>query len=135
MTGIMMAGVGAGQAVVPPAMTRLIAIEGWRTSLLVLGLLSLTVIVVAAQFLRREPGQAEQPSSAGQNGLEQKALITDADGLSRHEALRTVPLWVLCAAYFCYDFVLQGTIVHIVPHATDLGISAMAAANILLSSA
>ena len=130
MTGIMAAGASTGQAVIPPVATRLIASEGWRDTVFTLGLVVLIVMVVAAQFLRRAPSPAEKLASGGPDPRQETTKV-ELEGLSRNEALRTGQLWMLCAIYFCYDFVLQTVMVHAVPHATDLGISAVAAANIL----
>ncbi len=77
-----------------------------------------------------DPGQIGQlPDGAG--NVKKDAVVLEARGLSRKEALHTRQFWVLFAIYICYGYMVQGTMVHIVPYATDLGISAVSAASIL----
>jgi len=54
-----------------------------------------------------------------------------ASGFSPKEAINTRQFWMFSAMYFCVGFSLSAVLVHIVPHATDLGISTVVAANIL----
>ena len=130
MTGIVLAGVGVGQMTMPPLATYLIAIYGWRTSYIYAGIASLVLTVVAAQFLRRDPAQIGQLPD-GETELKPESLVSDTGGFSLGEALHTRQFWVLCAMYACYGSFIHPTLLHIVPHTTDLGISAMSAASIM----
>jgi len=130
MTGIVLSGVGVGMAAWPPLATRLIANYGWRTSYIIVGIIALVVIIIAVQFLRRDPGQVGQLPD-GDSEVRQESPISEAKGFSRQEAIYTRQFWILGVLMFCYGFGEQAVIVHIVPHATDLGISALIAANIL----
>jgi MFS family permease len=53
------------------------------------------------------------------------------EGFSLKEAIHTGQFWIVTIMSFCNMFCLNSITVHIVPHATDLGISAAAAANVL----
>lgn len=55
MTGIVMAGSGVGTVLMPPLASWLIYHTDWRTAYLALGIILTTVIVLSAQFLRRDP--------------------------------------------------------------------------------
>ena len=130
MTGIVTSGIGLGTAIIPLVATRLISTYDWRMSYLILGGTILVVITLAAQFLRRDPRQIGQ-LPYGENEIKQESLTSEAKGVSLQEAIHTGQFWMLCAMFFCYGFFLHTIIVHIVPYATELGISPISAANIL----
>ncbi len=130
MTGIVVAGVGVGIVVMPPVVTRLIDAYGWRTTYVVVSIITLVVLLMAAQFLRRDPSQVGQLPD-GESRVKQASLVSETAGYSRREAFQNRQFWMLFAVYFCYGFLVQATLVHIVPHATDLGVSAITAAGIL----
>ncbi len=130
MTGVASAGIGAGIMIMPPLATWLISNYDWRTSYTILGIIALEFIILAAQFLKRDPGQVGQ-LPYGENEVKEQGLSLEARELSFREAIRTRQLGTLFAIYFSYGFWLNSIMVHAVPHATDLGISATSAANIL----
>ena len=130
MTGIVVSGVGAGTIVMPPLATQLIASYGWRTSYIVVGCIALVGIALASQFLRREPAQMGQVPY-GADEVKSDFPDLDAQGLSVREAVHTIQFWLLGAVFFSFLFTEHMLLVHIVPHATDIGISAANAASIL----
>jgi len=129
-TGIVSSGIGVGIMIMPPVVSWLISTYGWRTSYIIVGLIVLTLSILGAQFLRRDPGQIGL-SPYGEDEVKQEGLNLEAGGLSLQEAIRTRQLWLLCALSFSYYFCTATIMVHIVIHATGLGISALSAANIL----
>lgn len=128
MTGIVFSGFGVGQAVAPPVTNWLISIYDWRQSFLILGIACMAIMVLASQFLKRDPEQLGQ-SPYGASVAEQNAPVTW--GLSLHEALRTRQFWFICGMYFAFLFCGILVLVHIVIHAIDLGTTPANAANIL----
>ncbi len=130
MSGIVKAGTGMGILIMPLVANWLIYTRGWRTACVVLGVLSLAIVILGAQLLRRDPGKmwlqpdGEEKAVAGNPGLTER-------GLSFQEAARTTQFWAICAAYLIVVFCATTVLVHIAPHATDLGISATSAAGIL----
>lgn len=130
MMGIVLSGVGIGTVVMPPLVTHLIATYGWRTTYIIIGVITLVVLVVAAQFLKRDPGQVGQ-LAYGENELVEKELDLQSSGFSLQKAMHTRQFWILGAILFCFGLWQQTIMVHIVPHAIDIGISAVSAANIL----
>jgi len=133
MTGIVLAGLGTGQLVLPPVISRLISIYDWRLSYFFLGSVVLLVVVTATQFLKRDPatiGQLPYGAAVDRKG----AAESDDKSYSLKEAASTIQFWVLVGLKFCYGYYMFSIVIHIVPHATDLGISSIDAANILALS-
>lgn len=120
MTGIVVAGIGVGIMTIPPITSWLIASYGWRTSYIIVGIITLVLLVPVAQFLKRDPGQmARLPY--GENGLEEKGLGLQARGFSLKEAVHMSQFWMFFAMMFCFGIFLNIIMVHIVPHATEIG--------------
>ncbi|MFC2070131.1 MFS transporter [Chloroflexota bacterium] len=132
MIGISIAGVGIGTMIVPPFATWLISGFGWRTSYTVIGIISLVVIIAAAQFMRRAPEKLQQLSS-GKNVPRVKNEKIISGGLSLAEAIRTRQFWLLSISFFGFGLLLQAIMVHIVMHALGLGITASMAAGIFVA--
>jgi MFS family permease len=130
MTGISMAGIGVGNFIFPPIVNWLIAKYSWQTTFIFMGCIVLVAIIVAAQFLRRQPSQFRTGPDSVMSGENQKLNVA-ALGLSLREAIRTRQLWMGMAIFFCLGFAVMTITVHIVPYATDIGISSASAAGIL----
>jgi len=129
MTGIASSGLSVGTLIMPPFAYWLIATYDWRTSYMVIGSVALVSIILAAQFLRRDPGQIGQ--SAYGEDERPKTGKARVPGLSLQEAIQTQPFWMLCVAMFCFTLGLGAILVHIVPHAVGLGVSSANAVIIL----
>jgi MFS family permease len=130
MTGIVKVGTGAGQMSIPFAASMLIAAFGWRTSFMVLALFAILMLAGAGQLLRRDPSQKELlPDGDGQTAT--RSLKLPEEGLSLQEALRTRQFWIIAFANLTVVFALMSILLHITPHAMDLGHSAKTAAGIL----
>ena len=129
-TGIVVSGVGAGTLIVPPIANWLIANYGWRTSYLLIGGVTLVVIVLAAQFLRRDPKEIGL-SPYGGSEVSVKGRSEESEGLSLLMAVRNRQFWMIGVIFFCFTFCIQTIMLHIVPHTTELGISTTIAASVL----
>ncbi len=130
MTGIVLSGLGIGQLIGPPVISRLIEGYGWRLTYVFIGIAALLVVVIATQFLKHDPakiGQAPYGASESKQS-EPKSVI---QGYSLRESSSTMQFWILVALKFCYGYYMFSIVIHIVPHVTDLGISPISAANIL----
>ena len=130
MTGIVLTGTGIGTLIAPPVANWLISTYDWHVSYLILGSIVLVFVVLAAQFLRRDPAQMGQMPYGENEGREQR-LKSETEGFSLREAVYTRQLWMAFAMSICCGFCVFSIMVHIAPHATDLGVSAAGAANIL----
>jgi MFS family permease len=130
MTGIVAAGSGVGILTGPPVATRLVSIYGWRVSYAILGSAVLLVVVLLAQLIKRNPAQVGQ-AAYGENQIGQQGTPPRAEGLSLKETLHSPRFWVFFPTGFCYGYCVFAVMVHMVPHALELNISAVRAANIL----
>ena len=131
MSGIVKVGTGAGQLLVPLIATSLIAVFGWRNAYLMIGTVSMLALVAAALVLRRDPqalGLMPDGDNQGPSGSEGESA---EDGISLEAAVRSRQFWTICIAEFAIFFCLLTIIVHIVPHATDLGLTPTSAAAVL----
>ena len=130
MTGIVVSGLTIGQLFAPPVVNWLISTYGWRLSYVILGSIVLISVVSAAQFLRRDPSRmGQQPNS--KNEEKEEELISNTKAFTLREAIQTTQFWLVSIMLFCFGYGAFAVTVHIVPHVTDLGISAESAANIL----
>jgi MFS family permease len=130
MTGVVISGLTIGQLVAPPVISRLISAHDWRLSYIILGVISLVSIIAAAQFLKRDPA-ATGLILDGENKEKQQGMPSDLKDYSLREAVHTAQFWIVTIVLFCFGFIALAITVHIVPHATKLGISDVSAANIL----
>lgn len=130
MTGITTSGMGIGTIIMPLIAGWLISGHGWRDSYAIVGITTLILIILAAQFLRRDPGQKGQlPYGAGEVKVEDSGQATG--GFSLREAIHTRQLWILAGVYFFAFFFIIAMLVHIVIYATGQGISTTDATSIL----
>jgi MFS family permease len=133
MTGIVVSGLSIGQLIGPLVISRLIGAHGWRFSCAILGVAALLIIVLLAQFLRRDPGKVDQLLGDQIEGKEKNFKSTDKDFILK-EAYHTKQFWLVTIIFFCTGFTIFAFIIHIIPNATKLGISTVTAANILAVS-
>jgi len=132
MSGIVKVGTGAGMFIMPLLASWLISNYGWRNSYTILSLIIMVSVVLLAQFLRRDPSQKGlEPYGAHKEDADSPDLV--GEGLSLQEAIHTRQLWMFGAMYFIIWYCAQAIMVHTVPHAVDLGISAAQAAGVLSS--
>jgi len=131
MLGIMAASFGLTVVIMPPIATWLLSVYGWRNSYIIIGVVTMVLILVGAQFLRRDPGQMGL-LPYGEDEVKAESLDLQASGLSLRESIHTKQLWILCAVFSFFLLCYAAVFVHIVIHATGLGISLASAANILV---
>ena len=130
MTSIVIASTGISLMVIVPASNQAILNYGWRTVYIIAGSVVMVVVVIMAQFLRRDPYQiGELPY--GYDGISTAVLGRQTDGLSFKEALRTRQVWLISLVYFCAYFAYRLFVVHMVIHATGQGISSARAVGII----
>ena len=133
MIGIVTSGIGVGTLVIVPLISRSIASLGWRKSYIILGTAVLVITVVASQFLKRDPHQMGLQPYGSSDARPDRLARRTVDS-SFEEAAKLRQFWMLCGIYFSYGFYMCTVAVHIVTHATGMGISAVNAANILAIS-
>ena len=131
ITGIVTSGSGIGTILLSLVASRLISVYGWRISYIVVGSGVLILLMLAAQFLRRDPQQVGH-LPYGEDEAKGESLNSQAREFSLQEAIHTGQFWLVCAIFLCFGFNLYTIMVHIVPHAIELGISPIIAANIIV---
>ncbi len=131
MTGLVKVGTGAGQLLFPLLATIIISMVGWRHAYLVIGSSCLVILVVLAQPMKRDLQILGLCPDGEQTIDADCATNIQKESFSLGEALRTPQLWFICMAEFAVFFCLFTTIVHIIPHARDLGLQAQTAAAVL----
>ena len=130
MTGIIIAGASISGLIAPPIISRLIHHYDWHQTFLILGLAISIVVILAAQFLRRDPAKMEL-LPYGMDEVQQQVGQSNPNDLDFREAIRTVQFWIAFTILFCAGFNINSIMVHVVPHAIDLDIADINAANIL----
>lgn len=117
------AGLGLGSTTAAPLAGWIIANYDWRLAMGVLGGLAWLCILPAALLVREPPATTEP----------QRAATAGADGreLTAAQALRTPRFAVIAFTYFGCCAAHSGPIFHMVSHAIDHGVAAMAAATVL----
>jgi len=131
-TGIAMAGMGLGEVISPLLAQWLISAYGWRQAFVALGLITVMVVVPVAQFMRHSPQRVGLKPYGGNEILEDEQPQSSAtEGLSFSRAIRTSRFWLFSLIQTGFFFCMSSMMVHIVPHATDIGIAEVMAASIL----
>jgi MFS family permease len=113
-------GIGVGILAIAPLARALISLWDWRIALLVIGDLAWLLIVPVALVIREKPGEAGTvPLSGGSREY------------STRQVLAAPQFWAIALTHFACCAAHSGPIFHMVTHATDQGIGAMAAATAL----
>ncbi len=117
------AGLGLGSVTVAPLARWIITEYDWRSAMLVIGELAWILVIPAALLLRNPPAlppAAVPGASAGADGREFTAA----------QALRTPQFAAIALTHFACCAAHSGPIFHMVTHAMDHGVAAMAAATV-----
>jgi len=116
------AGVSVGAGIMVPLARWLITTYDWRFAMLVLGDV-VWLVVIPAALLVREPPATSPASSSAAAGAEEDMTVG--------QALRTPQFAAIALTYFACCAAHSGPIFHMVTHAIDHGVPAMAAATVL----
>jgi len=132
--GITGSGGGLGIAFVAPLAAFLIESFEWRQALLVLGGVVWLVMIPVAQLLRKDPyeiGALPDGATTGTKTATVEEHILQSPELTLQQAFRTRNFWSFLFIWVLLAFSGIFVLTHIVPHATDLGFSAVQSATIL----
>ncbi|MFC1992380.1 MFS transporter [Chloroflexota bacterium] len=134
--GIVSSGAGLGTLFMAPLAAYLISSLGWRMAYVVMGLLIWLVVISLAMLLRRDPkaiGLLPDGIKLNNSTVELKNKEKDYQltGFSLRQALRTRSFWIMFFVYLLFAFCLTMILTHVVPYATDVGISPIEAATII----
>jgi MFS family permease len=131
MSGIVIAGLGIGGLIGPPIISRLIAAYNLSLSYIILGIAMFLLIVLATRFLRQSPDRIVDLNRKDKEKEEHPADSPVTDSFLLKEAVKTPQFWMVFGLFFCMGYGSFSIGVHIVPHATDMNIPMVSAANIL----
>lgn len=131
-TAIPLAGFNFGAAIGPLLIQWLISSYSWQQAFIVLGFIPLLLTVPLAQFTKRDPQEMNLlPYGEDKPAQTPSSIIPTSAGLTFTQMLRTWRFWVFGFIQFSFGFFMQIVVVHIAPHASDIGVSALVAASIL----
>lgn len=131
MSGIVIAGIGIGGLIGPPVISRLIAAYNLSLSYIILGIAMLLLIVLATRFLRQSPDRIVNLTKKSEEKEDHPADKPVTDSFLLKEAVKTPQFWMVFGLFFCMGYGSFSIGVHIVPHAIDMKIPIVSAANIL----
>lgn len=134
--GITSVGTGIGGMIFPLLSNQLISLWGWRSSYLVMGILLGTAVLLAGTFLRSSPqemgllpyGARDSETPAAPSPAGNPAPQAD---FTLRQAVRTVAFWTVFFAAVAAVFSFSLVNVHLVPHATDRGLTPATAAAVM----
>ncbi len=131
--GIAGSGAGLGTVVMAPFVTYLIVTSDWRTAYIVMGLIAGLVVIFSSMLLRKDPSKIGVLPDGVKSDADRTGSADEQDGtqpvsLSLLQALRTRNFWFLWITWLMWSLCLHLVLTHIVPHVTDIGISAIDAA-------
>jgi predicted MFS family arabinose efflux permease len=114
-------GIGLGILLISPLARALTSAWDWRVAMLIVGDLAWLVVIPVALLIQEPP--APPPARAG--------TPVEGPGFSVGEVLRAPQFWAIALTHFACCAAHSGPIFHMVTHATDQGVPAMAAATVL----
>lgn len=117
-SGIAVAGIGAGNFLVPPLAAWWIGLFGWRGAYLALAGFALVLAGIAACVIDNDPDRNERRTGEKPGSW---PLPEPLPGYTLAEALRSKVFWVLYGSLFLPTIGVFVPMVHLAPYATDLG--------------
>jgi MFS family permease len=130
MSGVLKVGTGMGMLIMPLFTNWLITDFGWRAAFFVTGVVVLILFIGLSQLLVRDPARrGQRPDGDGRVAAEIGSA--GETGFTLRQALKSLQLWLICMAYFLLLVCALTVLLHIVPHAIDMGISRSAATRVL----
>jgi len=133
--GIACSGAGLGTVVMAPLATYLIVSFDWRMAYIILGIIAWLIVIPLSRPLKKGPYEigtlpdgVTTPSGNINNNEEDNLHLV---GFSLPRALRTRSFWLLMFSGLLFASNLLLILTHLVPHATDIGISVVEAATVL----
>ena len=121
MSGVVKVGTAIGQIVLPLGAALLIVAYGWREALLMLGIMSSILLLIAALSMRRPPAPVAGTA----------ASASGASFAQARQGLSARVFWTLCAIQFLFFPALMSIPLHLAVHGMDLGMTQTLAATLL----
>jgi MFS family permease len=129
MTGIVSGGISFGTLVLPLIVTPLIDAYSWRTTYIIIGIGVFCIVMTAVQFIKASPQtMGLLPYGEYKTKVRNYAQVIN---FTFREAAATSQFWMGAVIYLFFGLAQLTIMVHMVPHAIGIGISALSAAGIL----
>jgi MFS family permease len=129
MTGIVSGGISFGTLVLPLIVTPLLDAYEWRTTYFIIGIAIFFIVGIAAQFIK--PSPQKMGLLPYTNAKSRILSSVQSSSFTFKEAVLTHQFWMVAVIYFFFGVAQLTVMVHMVPQATGMGISAINAAGIL----
>ncbi len=129
--GIASAGGSLGAFALPPVAHLLVTALGWRGAYVVFGAAMIAVLNLLALLMRRDPESLGLLPDGGAVDPGAPHLDEPSNGFTVQEAVRTGSFWVVFAVFTATWIPVFVPLVHLVPHARDLGIDPFRASTIV----
>lgn len=117
-------GVGAGALIFAPLINHFILSYGWRQAYLITGIIFFVLIAFTSVLIEHSPERVGLEPYGGPRKLQE----FKTEGWKTGEAVRTFPFWNICIMLSLSSICFNVLSVHLIPYATDMGISKTAAA-------
>jgi len=136
MIGIVQAGIGVGGAFFAPFAGWLILAHSWRTAYFVIGLMTLSGMIVSGLLLKGDPKDVGglpdgEMVSGTPRTIIQRTTPTWTQGLSFWAIVRSGSFWMLAGMYGSFGFCRSAFTPHMAAHVQDLGFSLVDGANVV----
>jgi MFS family permease len=121
---IVISGVGVGGLIFAPLTNHLIVNYGWRNAYLILGVITFLIISISAFLIKNNPYILNELQS--QNGEKKASSIYGSR--TTGSIVKSMPFIGITFLVCLAELTFQAIAVHLVPHATDVGISTASSA-------
>lgn len=130
--GITVSALGIGMAFFPPTLERIIYLVGWRSTFVVMGIISLTLLSISIYLIRSSP----EDMDLNPDGIEVEENSKPKENpsnksLTLSEAFKTRRFWIIYFMFMIAQFSAMMVTVHIVEYSRNLGIPSFFAAATL----
>jgi MFS family permease len=123
--GITIAGAGLGGCVLPPLVAHLIAVHGWRATMVYIGVPMFVVALPIVLAIIRKRAE-------GEGGAEHSGAVS---GVDFSQGLRSAPFWMLVLMHLGFTVAFTGAYFHMVPYLIGVGYSSQTAAFVFGAAA
>jgi MFS family permease len=122
--GLTMFGIGSGAILMPVLAQRLIAMFGWRSTYVVMGLLVLVVSVpTVAFFLKESPEEMRLLPDGAVAARKAAEKQNSEEGMTWRDARHSKAFLLMVGAIVLVGASVHGCVLHLVPMLSDLGVS------------
>lgn len=130
VVGIFGASTSAGQLIFYPALIGLVGILGWRTSSVLLAVISALILIPVFLFMRDQPSDMDLRPYGAVGDLAPAANLIDRSVMQK--AIRSSEFWLLAITFFVCGATSNGLIgTHFIKHAGEHGVTPAVAAGLM----